>query len=216
MNFWTGTAAGDFWTGISQCNIFLEKIPAVPDMEPWEKDQWAAEVKFLKAYYHFYLLQQYGPIPITDKNLPVSTSVKDVAVFRDPVDEVVNYIVNLLDEAALALPNRIENTTEELGRITKPVALAVKAKLLTMVASPLFNGNSNYSNLRDNRGKALFPQAYDYYLSLLSFSSYVPTLSAISPRDCFCISISSCIPFSASSIISRSCALLKGLSSPVP
>lgn len=162
INTWEGLRGGvDLWTGIRDCNIFLENVDLPRDIDEDERTRWKAEVKFLKAYYHFYLLQQYGPIPITDKNLPVSTSVKDVAVYRDPVDEVVNYIVNLLDEAALALPNRIENTTEELGRITKPVALAVKAKLLTMVASPLFNGNSNYSNLVDNRGKTLFPQAYD-------------------------------------------------------
>jgi hypothetical protein len=162
INTWEGLRGGvDLWTGIRDCNIFLENIDLPRDIDDEERARWIAEVKFLKAYYHFYLLQQYGPIPITDKNLPVSTSVEDVTVYRDPIDKVADYLVNLLDEASLALPNTIENTTEEMGRITKPVALAVKAKLLTMVASPLFNGNSNYSNLVDSRGEALFPQAYD-------------------------------------------------------
>src|SRR5690606_12774751 len=82
-------------------------------------------------------------------------------VYRNTVDEVTSYIVGLLDESAEVLPSLIENTTEELGRITKPIALSVKAKLLIMVASPLFNGNTNYASVVDNRGVSLFPQQYD-------------------------------------------------------
>lgn len=162
INTWEGLRGGiDLWTAIRDCNIFLENIDLPRDIEDDEKERWIAEVKFLKAYYHFYLLRQYGPIPIIDQNLPVSADVDEVAIYRNTIDEVVDYIVILLDEAATVLPTTIENATEELGRITKPIALAVKAKLLIMVASPLFNGNSNYVNVIDNRGKHLFPQEYD-------------------------------------------------------
>ena len=34
-----------------------------------EMNIWAAEAKFLKAYYHFLLMTYYGPIPIVDENL---------------------------------------------------------------------------------------------------------------------------------------------------
>lgn len=162
INTWAGLTGGvHLFTGIRDCNIFLENIDLPLDIEDEERNRWIAEVKFLKAYYHFYLLRQYGPIPITDRNLPVSAGVNEVAVYRNTVDEVADYIVNLLDEAAAVLPETIDNVTEELGRITKPISLAVKAKLLTMVASPLFNGNSNYVNVTDNRGIRLFPQKYD-------------------------------------------------------
>ncbi len=156
MNFWTGTAAGDFWTGISQCNIFLEKIPAVPDMEPWEKDQWAAEVKFLKAYYHFYMVQAYGPIPIMRENLPISASGEEVRVVRRPVDEVVEYIVELLDEAIPNLPEKVMDENTELGRITLPIAMGMKAKILVYAASPLFNGNPDYIGFTNKDGTPLF------------------------------------------------------------
>lgn len=162
INTWEGLRGGvDLWTGIRDCNIFLENIHLPRDIDDEERERWIAEVKFLKAYYHFYLFRQYGPIPIVDQNLPVSTDVDEVAIYRNTVEEVTEYIVNLLDEAAAVLPTIIENTTEEMGRITKPIALALKAKLLTLVASPLFNGNSNYTNVVDNRGIHLFPQEYD-------------------------------------------------------
>lgn len=162
INMWEGLRGGvDLWTAIRDCNIFLENINLPYDLDELDRDRWIAEVKFLKAYYHFYLFRLYGPIPIVDKNLPVSAGVEEVAVYRNTVDEVTNYIVKLLDEAAAVLPNIIENQTEEMGRITKPIALALKAKVLTLAASPLFNGNSNYSNVVDNRGIHLFPQEYD-------------------------------------------------------
>src|SRR5690606_35623172 len=48
LDYWNGAnAATALWTGISQCNIFLENIQQVPDMDDREKAQWAAEVKFL-------------------------------------------------------------------------------------------------------------------------------------------------------------------------
>src|SRR3546814_16145775 len=43
------------YQGIRNCSIFLENISRVPAMEEEEKRRWAAEVKFLKPYYHFYL-----------------------------------------------------------------------------------------------------------------------------------------------------------------
>ena len=162
INMWEGLRGGvDLWTAIRDCNIFLENINLPYDLDELDRDRWIAEVKFLKAYYHFYLFRLYGPIPIVDQNLPVSAGVDEVAVYRNTVDEVTNYIVKLLDEAAPVLPNIIENQTEEMGRITKPIALALKAKVLTLAASPLFNGNSNYANVVDNRGIHLFPQEYD-------------------------------------------------------
>src|SRR5690606_13909502 len=112
------------------CNIFLENITSVPDMEEWEKALWTSEVKFLKAYYHFWLFRMYGPIPLIRKNLPISASVEEVQVPRNTVDECVEYIVTLLDEAAQGLPARVENEVSDLGRISQAIALSVKAEVL--------------------------------------------------------------------------------------
>src|SRR3546814_1488225 len=70
------------YQGIRNCNIFLENISRVPDMEEEEKRRWAAEVKFLKAYYHFYSLRMYGPVPLIKENLPISTGPESVQVSR--------------------------------------------------------------------------------------------------------------------------------------
>ncbi len=161
LNYWSGGNGGiNMFQAIRTCNIFLEEIHQPRDIQEIERKRWTAEVKFLKAYYHFFMLQLYGPIPLIKENLPISASPEEVMVFREPVDECVAYIAQLIDEAAPDLPLVVPVPVNEDGRITRPVALAVKAKVLAWGASPLFNGNTDYSEWRDSRGKQLVSDTY--------------------------------------------------------
>src|SRR5690606_16868759 len=101
-------------------------IGSVPDMPEWEIKQWVAEVKVLKAFYHFWLLRMYGPIPIVRTNIPISASGDEVRVFRQPVDEVFNYIDELIQEASADLRTEVFDRNSEYGRITLPVALGLR------------------------------------------------------------------------------------------
>jgi hypothetical protein len=86
----------------------------------------------------------------------------EVRPYREPVDAVVKYIVDLLDEAAKDLPLErevIEGT--EAGRVNNLIAKSVKAKTLVYAASKLFNGNEDYAKMIDDRGTQLFPQNYE-------------------------------------------------------
>src|SRR3546814_18149044 len=65
----------------------------------------------------------------------LSASRDEVQILRSPVDECFHYIVELLDEAIVNLPERIDFEIVELGRITKTIALSVKAKLLVPARS---------------------------------------------------------------------------------
>jgi hypothetical protein len=165
LNYWDGRLDGkNLFTGIRDCNIFLENVYLIPDIDDYERIKWIAEVKFLKAYYHFFLLQLYGPIPIIRENLPVNAMPDEMRVYREPVDDVINYIVELLDEVVPDLPLETYSTgTTDAGRITQPIALSVKAKALVWAASPLLNGEERTPpefSLTDNRGVQLFPQTY--------------------------------------------------------
>ncbi len=163
LNYWSNTISdSNPFKGIRDCNIFLENIDRVPDMGDDEKARWSAEVKFLKAYYHFWLFRMYGSIPIIKENLPISAGVDEVKVYREPVDACVDYMVELLDEAAPDLPEVISFEADELGRITKPICLSMKALILVTAASPLFNGgSSDYANIVDNKGVHLFNSSPD-------------------------------------------------------
>lgn len=163
-NFWDGDQGGvNMFQALRDCNIFIDNLSdlsRVPDITPEERARWIAEGKALKAYFHYYLFQYYGPIPLIRKNLPISASEEEVRVKREKVDDVVNYIVELLDEAVPDLPLSIQKESSELGRFTQPAALGLKAKVLILAASPLFNGNSSYANFRDSDGQPFFNQTF--------------------------------------------------------
>ncbi|WP_298647303.1 RagB/SusD family nutrient uptake outer membrane protein [uncultured Proteiniphilum sp.] len=150
---------GNDWNGIYEgircCNILIENAETVPDLPEWEKLQWIAEAKFLKAWFHFHLMRKWGPIPIIKENLPITASTEEVRVYRDPMEECFDYVIQLLDEAMEDLPLNVQSR-DELGRITKPIAASVKAKIMVYAASPLFNNNTDQATLVDNRGTKLF------------------------------------------------------------
>jgi hypothetical protein len=146
---------------IRACNIFIENIDLVKDMKIEEKETWKSEAIFLKAYYHFLLFRQYGPIPIIDVNLPITAGVDEVRIKRKPVDEVIDYIVSTIDKSIEHLPTRI-TSSNDLGRIDKVIALSIKSRVLLYAASPLFNGNAAfYDTFKDKDGVKLFNSTYD-------------------------------------------------------
>jgi hypothetical protein len=148
LNYWSGGNDGyNLFVALRDCNTFLDNIGNVRDMTSTEKTRWIAEVKVLKAFFHYFLMQLYGPVPIIDRNTEVSEGSEAVKVERRPVDEVVNFIAGLIDEAIVSdgLPLSINAEATELGRLTKSAALAIKAKVLMLAASPLFNGNPDFS-----------------------------------------------------------------------
>jgi hypothetical protein len=168
VDYWDGGNGGKFlWRAIRECNIFLENVEendVVPDMREEERIWWIGEVKFLKAYYHFYLMHLYGPVPIIRRNPEISAPPEEVRVYREPIDDVVNYIVELIEEAEAHLTEAESdklvmnnNSYTYGGRITTSIAKAVKAKVLVWAASRLFNGNEFYTGFVDSRGKQLIP-----------------------------------------------------------
>lgn len=161
-SYWHNIEGGNaLWKAIRDCNTFIANAYKARDLDSFEREEWIAEAKTLKAYYHFYLMQLYGPIPISRENVPATASTEKLMVYREPIDEVVNYIVQLLDEAIPHLDFQVDNMISDAGRITKPVAAAIKAKVLVTAASPLYNGNQDYATMIDNRGVALFNTVED-------------------------------------------------------
>jgi hypothetical protein len=162
LNFWDGYNMGlNLWQSIRMCNTFLDNVNTPLDLPAYQKTRWIAEAKFLKAYYHYWLIRMYGPIPIADVALPINATSDQVRQPQQSVDSCFNYVVHLLDTAIAGLPAVIQNTAAEQGRITSTIALAVKAEVLATMASPLFNGNPDYAGMKGKDGKPFFSAAAD-------------------------------------------------------
>jgi hypothetical protein len=162
LNYWGGSVGSvNIFQGLRRCNIMLENIDKPIDLSASEKKRWIAEVKFLKAYYEYYLIRMYGPVILIKDSFPIDAPPESLKRKRASTDEAFAYVVSLLDEAIPDLPPVIENQAKEFGRITKFIAMSVKAEVLTTEASPLFNGNPDYISFKDHDGKNLFSTTYD-------------------------------------------------------
>jgi hypothetical protein len=97
-----------------------------------------------------------------DVSPEVTADVSEFKVYRQPVDSVVNFIAALMAESVANLPNANEVVEgSEAGRVDKLAAVSMRAELLLLAASPLFNGNTDYGTMMDKQGVQLFPQDYD-------------------------------------------------------
>lgn len=147
---------------IRQANVFLEKARVIPasgtdadKLDKEEFDKLTTNVKFMRAYYHYLLFEQYGPIPIVTKSFQVT---EDVDLPRNTVDEVLEFVTRELDEVIPLLPQHPIQDEQFRANPTKGVALAVKTKLWMYGASPLFNGGfAEALTITGSEGKQLFP-----------------------------------------------------------
>src|SRR5690606_38451632 len=103
---------------IFKANYFLENIQDV-EMDPEKKAEFIAEVKFLRAYEYFYLSVLYGGVPLITEVLTIEEANNQL---RRPLDEVVNFTLQELTDAAADLP--ASRPSSERGRILKAAPLA--------------------------------------------------------------------------------------------
>ena len=141
------------YSGIRSANEFLESIKTV-DLSMYQYEtkyqRWLEHLKYypyqakvLRAYYFFELARRYGDIPMP---MTMLTAEEANAIAKTPFDEVINFIVSECDESAANLPDTyVGLLDDEVGRVTRGFALAVKTKALLYAASPLHNPSGDKS-----------------------------------------------------------------------
>lgn len=115
----------NFWQyrykGIMNCNVGVARISA-SEIDPDVKKRCLAEVRFLRAYYYFDLVRNFGGVPmVTHFAMPDELD----GIRRSSLEECYKFIEDELKEAAADLPARSES---KLGHATKGSALGILAK----------------------------------------------------------------------------------------
>ncbi|MES2775583.1 MAG: RagB/SusD family nutrient uptake outer membrane protein [Bacteroidota bacterium] len=153
------------YNAIREANVFLANYQKVPWADSSRKVWFPNEARTLRAYFYYELIKRYGGVPLVGNKVYDSNDPELLQLNRASFEECVNYIVSELDitkdslrpDASLA--NR--TTDPDFGRMRKSIALAIKAKVLLLAASPLFNPTSSpdklymgYPNYNADRWKA--------------------------------------------------------------
>lgn len=151
---------GRYYGAIRKANQFLLSTGKI-NLDPWKLDpsasaqavyqtnlatikRWNFEARLLRAYFYFELVKRYGGVPL----LTDPTSLEDdfSKVKRNTLKECIDFIVSECDLTAAELPLNASTlpytAANDLGRVTKLTALALKSRVLLYAASDLFNNPS--------------------------------------------------------------------------
>lgn len=110
------------YAAINLCNTGIAKIAAVPDLTPTQKANREGELKFLRAFYYWHIVELWGGVHFsTEPSEGVITTAN-----RTPVDTFYSQIFKDLNFAVANLPA----TSAQFGRVTQPVAKAFLARML--------------------------------------------------------------------------------------
>ena len=158
---WSPTNANSsLWTtcyhGIAYCNLFLDEFTGLTfddyvldknymaEMYQYNNYQW--EARFLRAYYYFLLVRQYGGVPLITSNMSADDASRQP---RATADEVFAFI----DSECEAIKDQITKDYGDLGdlamspanngRANNLAVLALRARAALYHASPLFNANND-------------------------------------------------------------------------
>ena len=161
LNIWSAS-----YNNIGYVHHFLSLIDELHPTGVTEddKNQYKAECYFLEAYYHFRVLQAFGPCSIIPEKVDPNISNTEIPG-RSHFDYVVDFICKKCDEAATDLP--AYRTTSEWGRATSSICYALKARLLLYAASDLWNGSFPYKDWKNKNyetpgyGKELVSNSYE-------------------------------------------------------
>ena len=156
-NIWSKDGA---YCLIRYCNLFIDNVDLCQNMTKDEKTLWKAEIKALKASTYFELLKRYGSFILVPENIDANADKVAMQQPRASIDDCVNAIVSLCDEAIADLPTMSGSEESRHAYFKKESTAAVKAYALLFAASPLFNGNEQLKNFTNKNGERLFP-VYD-------------------------------------------------------
>lgn len=171
-NSYDAIRAANFFLAASQDQTFSEFKYNKDYNEQMERfNHYQYEVRFLRAYFYFNLVRQYGDVPFTTE---VLTEEEANSLSRTAANEVFNFIVSECDDIVNQLPSSYADLTySETGRITRAAVLALKARTLLYQASPLFN-SSNTKALWEKAAlanKAVIDSCASYGILLGSYSN---------------------------------------------
>lgn len=156
-NFWNNYSK--WYYSIRQTIELENKIHRCDEIGDNIKKEYIGEALFLRGYFYWMLVRQYGPVVILDDMYDYSHDFSSFT--RTPYDQCIEYIVAQLDRAQTYLPTEFPQPGEE-GRPRQITCKALKSIVLHHAASPQFNGGyAKYANFKNPDGTQLISTTYD-------------------------------------------------------
>ena len=147
-NFWRY-----LYEGIERANVFLAKVDKV-NMPQAAKDAAKGEVKFLRAYYYFLLVDNWGNVPL--KTTPTA-SVNDVNIKATPQREIYNFITKEMEEAEALV--KTATSIGFGGKVSKSTVRGILARVYLKMAGAPLRDQTKYAEALKWTRKIIYPDA---------------------------------------------------------
>ncbi|KAA0992710.1 RagB/SusD family nutrient uptake outer membrane protein [Dyadobacter aurulentus] len=109
-----------FYLGIRNANLVIANAPKGKSISEADVARFTAEARFLRAFNYFWLVRNWGPVPIRTEQ-----TLDEPNIARSSIEDVYNLITSDLKEAESNLPD----TQSQVGRATKWAAKAALAEV---------------------------------------------------------------------------------------
>lgn len=146
------------YDGLRTVNIFLDNVQtsgvtsqpselttatAADQTQQAQIDRLKGQAFFLRAYFHFELLERYGSLVLAKR---VFDRNENLNLPRNTFQQCVDHIILDCDSAIARLPLWTQSwSTGQRGRATQTAAMALKSRLLLYAASPQYNESGDLS-----------------------------------------------------------------------
>ena len=128
----------NYYDVVTAANLAISRVEEIPDLDEDEISLGLGEVKFLRAFSYFNLVEHYGDVPLVLDEITTSRTDFD----RASQVEIYDQIISDLD-AALA---SVEENPEQYGRISKDAVRHLKAKVLLTRAYKSFATTNDFND----------------------------------------------------------------------
>lgn len=135
------------YKGIGIANSFLKKIEGT-DFDP--DGSMCAQARFLRAWYHFILAENWLDVPLKTSS---TESYKDVKIAATPQYEVMKWVVSEMEEVLPQLPDNFDHAPSDVNRDT---AHGILARIYLYMAGEAVSGVS------DDKKHEYFGKAADH------------------------------------------------------
>ena len=160
-----GSVWSTCWDAISYCNLYLDDYVGLEFPEhKLEKDyqdqmikyknyQW--EMRFMRAYFYFLLVRQYGGVPLITNSLNAEEANNQPRVSADEIFDFIDSECLAIKDSIIAnYSGAYVSIENESGRVNNLGVLALRARAALYHASPLFTEGKD-----DAEKKELWHQA---------------------------------------------------------
>ncbi|MCW3110804.1 MAG: RagB/SusD domain protein [Segetibacter sp.] len=125
------------YSGIQRCNTAINKAAGIPDLSESLRNKRMGEVRFIRAYYYYLLVENFGNVPIVENeiNTPVT--------HFDPSSEqaVYDFIISDLNAAVTS----VDITTPDFGRVTQGAAKHLLALIYLTRGYKTFGASADFT-----------------------------------------------------------------------